>query len=57
MFGLFKTSATKRAQKLQKDYEAKLSQAMQAQRNGDLRRYASLSEEAEKILSQIRALS
>lgn len=41
---------------LQRAYEAKLQQAMQAQRNGDMRAYADLSKQAEAILVNIRAL-
>lgn len=56
MFGLFKSSPEKQAQKLQQSYEKKLSEAMQAQRNGDIRSYSMLSEEAEKIHQEIKAL-
>ncbi|WP_027960819.1 DUF6435 family protein [Halomonas halodenitrificans] len=50
MFGLFKTDPVK---KLQKAYEYKLEQAMQAARNGDMRANASLTEEAEALRAQI----
>ena len=40
MFGLFKSDPAK---KLRKQYSAKLEEAMLAQRNGDIRSYASLS--------------
>ncbi|QCF37560.1 DUF6435 family protein [Salinivibrio sp. YCSC6] len=42
--------------KLKKQYEAKQQQAFQAQRNGDIRGYSLLTEEAEKIDQQIKAL-
>lgn len=56
MFGLFKTSPDKQAKKLQQSYEKKLSEAMHAQRNGDIRSYSMLSEEADKLLQEIQAL-
>lgn len=52
MFGLFKQDPTKT---LQQAYEKKLSQAMQAQRSGDIRQYSLLTEEAEGILAQINS--
>ncbi|PKG80861.1 hypothetical protein CXF85_22415 [Colwellia sp. 75C3] len=53
MFSIFKKDPVK---KLNKRYEAKLEQAMQAQRNGDIRSYASITAEAEKIAIEIQAL-
>ena len=53
MFSIFKKKPIK---KLNKDYEAKLEQAMQAQRKGDIKSYAMITEEAEKIAAQIQAL-
>ncbi|WP_111642290.1 DUF6435 family protein [Marinimicrobium alkaliphilum] len=53
MFNLFKSDPSK---KLQKAYEAKLEQAMQSQRNGDIRRYSELSAEADVIYKQLQAL-
>jgi len=50
MFGLFKKDPIKN---LQKNYEEKLSLAMEAQRNGDMRSFSELSEEANTILKQI----
>jgi len=41
---------------LQKEYEAKLAKALNAQRNGDLRTHGTLMEEAEKIYADIQAL-
>lgn len=52
MFNLFKSNPHK---KRQKAYEAKLTEAMQAQRNGDIRRYSTLQEEAEAIYVQLEA--
>lgn len=53
MFGLFKSSASKQVKKLQKEYESKLGEAMQAQRNGDIRSYSMLTEEADKLYRQL----
>lgn len=53
MFNLFKSSPQK---KLQQAYEAKLTEAMQAQRNGDIRGYSALQEEAEAIYAKLQAL-
>lgn len=53
MFQLFKANPQK---KLQKAYEDKLTQAMHAQRNGDISGYSMLQEEAEKIYAQLQAL-
>ena len=53
MFSLFKSDPTKKLNKL---YEAKLEQAMQAQRNGDIRRYSELTFEAEEINKQIKEI-
>lgn len=40
---------------LQKAYEAKLTEAQQAQRNGDIRNYSLLSEEADSLYRMIQA--
>lgn len=53
MFGLFKKDPTK---KLQKQYEAKLQEAMHMQRNGKIREYSILTAEAEEIRAQLEAL-
>lgn len=53
MFSFFKKDPIK---KLDKQYEAKLEQAMLAQRSGDIKSYAMITEEAEKINKQIQAL-
>ncbi|MCL7929980.1 DUF6435 family protein [Halomonas llamarensis] len=53
MFGLFKRDPKK---KLQQDYERKLQQAMEASRNGDMRANATLTEEAESLLAEIKKL-
>lgn len=50
MLSLFKKHPT---QKLQKEYEAKLEKAMQAQRGGDIKTYSLLTEEAEAIRAKI----
>ena len=43
--------------KLQKAYEAKLTEAMTRQRNGDIRGYSALTAEAEAIKSQMDELA
>ncbi|MCH8498255.1 MAG: DUF6435 family protein [Marinobacter sp.] len=43
------------AKKLQKAYEKKLAEALHAQRNGDIRTYSTLSEEAEKLYAELLA--
>ena len=53
MFSIFKSDPSK---KLRKEYDAKLEQGMQAQRKGDIKSYAMLSAEAEKIWSEIEIL-
>jgi hypothetical protein len=53
MFGLFKSDPSK---KLLKQYKAKLEKAMHAQRNGDIRSYSFLTEEAEALKIQLDAL-
>ena len=51
MFGFFKSE-----KKLQKAYDATLKEAMDAQRNGNIRRYATLVAESEEILSDLLKL-
>lgn len=53
MFGFFKSDP---ARKLRKQYEAKLAEAMQAQRNGDIRGYAELSAQADAIWKELEPL-
>jgi len=53
MFSFFKSDPLK---KLNKAHEAKLEQAMHAQRNGDIKGYAMITAEAEEILVKIKAL-
>jgi len=50
MFSFFKKDPTKQLIKL---YDRKLEEAMLSQRNGDIRSYAMLTAEAEKIRDQI----
>lgn len=50
MLGWLKRNPTRQ---LQKAYEQKLKQAMQAARNGDMRANATFSEEAEALLAEI----
>jgi hypothetical protein len=53
MFSIFKTNPTKKLNKL---LDSKLEQAMQAQRSGDIKYYAELTVEADKIQKQILAI-
>ena len=53
MFGLFKKNPL---EKLEKDYQSKLQQAMEAQRSGNIQGYAELSVEADGIYQKIKVL-
>jgi len=53
MFSIFKKNPLK---KLNKKYEAKLEQAMHAQRNGDIKSYSMITAEADKIAVEIKVL-
>jgi len=53
MLGMFKRDPKK---KLQQEYERKLQAAMEASRNGDMRANATLTEEAEVLLAEIRRI-
>ncbi|WAC43078.1 DUF6435 family protein [Pseudomonas sp. SL4(2022)] len=53
MFGLFKREPAK---KLRKQYSAKLEEAMQAQRNSDIRSYSMLTEDAQAFWTQLEPL-
>ena len=53
MFGFFNRSTLKN---LQKQQQALLTRAFQAQRNGNIRQYSSLTAEAEAIGEKIEAL-
>ena len=50
MFGLFKSSPLK---KWQKEHELLVTRAFQAQRNGDIRLYSTLTAEAEALREKI----
>jgi len=50
MFSLFKSDPTKKLKKL---HASTLEKAMQAQRNGDIKTYSQLTQEAEQIHKQI----
>jgi len=54
MFGLFKKKNPLEA--LESEYRSILEKAMHAQRNGDLKLYAALTEEAEEVMKKIEAL-
>ena len=50
MFGLFKSSPVR---KWQKEHEILLTKAFNAQRNGDIRLYSTLTAEAEALRAKI----
>lgn len=52
MFGLFGGSPVK---KLEKEYNAKLTEAMNAQRSGNIQEYARLNSEAQVVLEKLEA--
>ncbi len=54
MFGLFKKDPVKR---LEKDHQRLMEEAMNLQRNGDLKGYAAKLAEAEKVMDQIVELT
>jgi molybdenum-dependent DNA-binding transcriptional regulator ModE len=53
MFNIFKTDPIK---KLKKDFENKLTEAVEAQRNGKIELYAKLTTESEEILKELELL-
>jgi hypothetical protein len=53
MFSIFKKDPIKKLNKL---YEAKLEEAMHAQRNGDIKSYSMITADAEKVAIQIKEL-
>ncbi|WP_035516358.1 DUF6435 family protein [Pseudohaliea rubra] len=53
MLGLFRKNPVK---KLQQEHEALLTKAFQAQRNGDIRLYSTLTAEAEALRTKIETL-
>ena len=53
MFSFLKSDPVK---KLKKDYEKKMAEATAAQRGGDIKLYATLTSESEKIWSEIQKL-
>ncbi len=53
MFGMFKKDPIK---KLQEDYAKKLTEAVEAQRNGKIELFANLTVESEEILKKIEEL-
>ena len=54
MFSIFKQDPIKKLDKL---YEQKLEEAMHAQRNGNIKLYAMITAEAEKIKQKIDSLN
>ena len=53
MFSFFRSDPT---QKLKKQYHEKLKNAMKMQRNGNIRRYSELTEEAETLKEKIEEI-
>jgi molybdenum-dependent DNA-binding transcriptional regulator ModE len=53
MFGIFKSNPIK---KLEEQYARKLTEAVEAQRNGKIELYANLTVESEEILKKIEEL-
>ena len=53
---MFKWFSKNPSKKLVKAYEAKLTEAMPAQRNGDIRAYSMLSKEADDIYQKIQSV-
>lgn len=53
MLGFLKSDPIK---KLEKEYDALLEKGMQAQRNGDIKSYSLITEQAEQMLSKIKTL-
>lgn len=53
MFSLFKSDPVK---KLKKQLAEKQHQAMLAQRNGDMRKFAALTEESQELVDKIKRL-
>lgn len=53
MFSIFKSDPIKKLSKL---HDAKLEQAMHAQRNGDIKTYSQLNFEADQIHQQIEEI-
>lgn len=53
MFGFLKADPKK---KLRKQYDQKLTQALHAQRKGDIRSYSMLTAEAERIWDEIQSM-
>ena len=51
MFAFLKSDPVK---KLKKDYEKKMAEATAAQRSGDIKLYAALTSESEKIWAKIQ---
>ncbi|GGD69325.1 DUF6435 family protein [Lacimicrobium alkaliphilum] len=51
MFNIFRRDPNK---KLRKQYDTRLEQAMQAQRRGDIKSFAMLTDEAEKLWQQLQ---
>ena len=53
MFGFFRKSPL---EKKQREYKTKLTEAMIAQQSGNIQKYAKLSDEADKLLEEIKKI-
>ena len=53
MFGFFRKSPL---EKKQSEYKTKLTEAMIAQQSGNIQKYAQLSDEADKLLEEIKKI-
>ena len=53
---MFSWLKPKPAKRLQQQYEALLKEAMHCQRNGDIRGYSTLTEQAEQLRQQLEKL-
>jgi len=53
MFGMFKSNPTK---KMRKDLEKLQQQALEKQRNGDIRSYSFLTQQADELWAKIQEL-
>lgn len=57
MFGFLKSDpAAKLEKKLDNEYKSLLEQGLQAQRNGDIRKYSELTEQADSVLKKLDEL-
>ena len=53
MFGFFSKDPAKKLKKMEKEYAKLLEQAMQAQRGGNIERYAELTKQADDLMAEM----